>query len=166
MPNNHTGHKVYVQPQQLGLSFEDDVLGDAQEFSFYNRDKGIWLLITLATQTRAPRKLGFGTVHRISATGTIRRCAALDATGKTALQTIGEMKKEEQSYEIGRLVTKLLLPNLPSAELIVVLNRDKFKQKAAKLSSKGAVQPYDASDFEHRRIFNSFSYYGADRWVR
>ena len=76
------------------------------------------------------------------------------------------MKKEEQSYEIGRLVTKLLLPNLPSAELIVVLNRDKFKQKAAKLSSKGAVQPYDASDFEHRRIFNSFSYYGADRWVR
>ena len=36
--------EMNVQPQQLGLSFEDDVLGDAQEFSFYNRDKGIWLL--------------------------------------------------------------------------------------------------------------------------
>ena len=51
-----------VLPDQLALSFENDDLGDPQEFRLYNESKSMWLVITLTTQTRAPRKIGFGLV--------------------------------------------------------------------------------------------------------
>jgi hypothetical protein len=72
----------------------------------------------------------------------------------------------EKAYEIKQLIQKLMLPNLPSAEFILLLHEADYKKKAKKCrSSKSAIEPYSSSNFKHKRLLNSFKVYGAHRFT-
>jgi hypothetical protein len=159
------GH-MHVTSQHIELSFEEDQVGDEQQLSVYNASKAILLAMCLTTQTKA-RGQYWGSKHCISATGSIRCCKAVGPEGIAKLEAIAAMGDAgEKAYEIEQLIQKLMLPNLPSAEFILLLHESDYKKKANKCrSSKPAIEPYSSSDFKHKQLLNSFKVYGAHRFT-
>jgi hypothetical protein len=159
---------MFLTEADLNLSFDKEKIGEPQPFVLYNEEKVQLVMVSLTTQTRVPGKV-FGSKRCISATGTMRCLKASDDEGRAQLRVIAGMDAadtKKKTYEIETLIQKLLLPNLPRAEFILPLVGDDYESKAKRCrKAKPAVEPYNLSAFEHKKLLATFKVHGAHRFA-
>jgi hypothetical protein len=156
-----------VDSAELAVSFADEEAGEIQKFIMYNEAKSLLVMASLTTQTKARGRF-YGTNRCVQATGYVRCCDGITAEGKAELQGIANLTSiSKKTYDTETLISKGLLPNLPSADFIVVLKRQADFQRVVKMSgsTQVAVEAYCSSIREHQKVLDTFEIHGADRFT-
>jgi hypothetical protein len=153
---------TFIAPDQLCLPFKPGDDGNLQKHSVFDSAKHTLIAVHIVTTHSTKRgRFSKGSLA-MAVTGKIYCLQAHDEKGRQALTEIGNEKNEaRRNFAIEQLAKKLLLPQLPEEEFLLVLSRSDYESCHQKcLNATPRVHPYNCDELAHQQDLKTFHFHG------